>query len=95
MSQVVIHCPSTDKDIPTGIDLDKTAWEMMKIDQGATQCLWCGELHVWSKQEARLEDLSAQLELPVHRVEEPVEEADEPTQVIVQPVLAEKIAAQN
>jgi hypothetical protein len=93
MSQVVIHCPSTDKDIPTGIDLDKTAWESMKFDQGATQCLWCGELHVWSKQEARLEDLSAQLELPVHR-----DEVSEPVELPVktdQPVLAEKVAAQN
>ncbi|HLT61513.1 MAG TPA: hypothetical protein VK020_10000 [Microlunatus sp.] len=84
MSQVVIHCPETDKDIPTGIDLDKTAWESMKIEQGATQCLWCGELHVWSKQEARLEELSAPSDEQPEQIEGQAEQAEDQPELAVQ-----------
>lgn len=98
MSQVVINCPSTHKDIPTGIDLDKAAWDAMKLEQGATQCLWCGELHVWSKQQARLEESAAAEESEVSEETETSEKTvklEKARKAEEAPVATERLAASN
>ncbi|MFC7623664.1 hypothetical protein [Microlunatus sp. GCM10028923] len=98
MSQVVINCPSTHKDIPTGIDLDKAAWDSMKLDQGATQCLWCGELHVWSKQQARLEEFAVAEEAEVSEETEQTEKTvklEKARKSEEAPVVTERLAASN
>ncbi|GAB3768291.1 hypothetical protein [Microlunatus parietis] len=98
MSQVVINCPSTHKDIPTGIDLDKAAWDAMKLDQGATQCLWCGELHVWSKQQARLEEPAAAEESEVSEETDQAEKTvklEKARKSEEAPVATERLAASN
>jgi hypothetical protein len=98
MSQVVINCPSTHKDIPTGIDLDKAAWDAMKLEQGATQCLWCGELHVWSKQQARLEESAAAEESKVSEETEKTEKTvklEKARKAEEAPVATERLAASN
>lgn len=95
MSQVVINCPSTHKDIPTGIDLDKAAWDAMKLDQGTTQCLWCGELHVWSKQQARLEEPAAAPDSEESEQTEKTAKIEKARKSEERPAAPERLAASN
>lgn len=92
MSQVVIHCPTTNKDIPTGIDLDKETWDSTPIAQAATQCVWCGQLHVWSKLEARLDVLDESSEEQTD--DEPTEQLDKAPVVHLQSQAEEPSAEQ-
>jgi hypothetical protein len=53
MAIVMISCPNTGRDVPTGIETDPSSFENF----GATariQCPACGRIHAWSKTNAWL-----------------------------------------
>jgi hypothetical protein len=59
MALIVIKCPTTAEDVPTGMATDRAAWDRLPpIWLGEPfRCPKCGEIHVWTKNDAWLEDL--------------------------------------
>jgi endogenous inhibitor of DNA gyrase (YacG/DUF329 family) len=55
MGQVVIKCPKTGKSVPTGMAMDKRAFEGSTLSNNAIGCPHCGQTHVWSKLDAWVE----------------------------------------
>jgi hypothetical protein len=56
MSEALITCPSTGKTIRTGVHTDKRTWDSTTVENNRAKCEHCGEVHVWSKKDARLSD---------------------------------------
>ena len=54
MGKIMIKCPSTGKDIPTGMEADKTAFELSDYKNHSVMCPVCGKSHNWSKKDAWL-----------------------------------------
>jgi len=54
IGRVLVKCPSTDKDVPTGFTMSQSDWEVASIKAAAFTCKECGEMHTWSKQDGRL-----------------------------------------
>lgn len=52
MPMVMIRCPKTGKDAPTGISMDKKSFESSQMSNNQLKCPHCGEMHVWSKAQA-------------------------------------------
>ena len=53
--QVVIDCPKTKQRVYTGLAHDDAAFASATLEESAIQCPHCGEVHRWSKKDARLE----------------------------------------
>ena len=59
MARVLIDCPTTGKPVPTGFTASKDTFESSQITGEEVQCPHCGQLHVWAKGDAYLEDEEA------------------------------------
>lgn len=55
MPTVKIKCPQTGKDVTTGIEMDLQTFRIATLTNNAVQCPYCGQVHVWSKQDAFME----------------------------------------
>jgi len=58
MGMLTITCPKTKKAIATGISMDKRSFEdpTNKLSGNSVQCPHCGQMHVWEKKDARLQE---------------------------------------
>ncbi len=52
MPEILIRCPVTGKDLPTGIALPADAFLVADIDTFPVACPHCGQLHSWRKADA-------------------------------------------
>ncbi len=56
MRRVVITCPQTGHAVFVGAQMDEDAFERAHIkDETMKACPSCGQTHMWSKEDARLE----------------------------------------
>ena len=54
MPEILIRCPVTGKDVPTGIALSADAFQQAEINTYPVACPHCGQKHPWSKPDAFL-----------------------------------------
>lgn len=54
MSQVLITCPVSGEEVPTGISLPPELFEEAVFADNSVTCPACGQVHVWSKEDAFL-----------------------------------------
>ncbi|MGH6890181.1 MAG: hypothetical protein ACREHF_13470 [Rhizomicrobium sp.] len=52
MPMVMIKCPKTGKEVPTGIAMDKKSFESSEMANNKLHCPHCKEMHVWNKADA-------------------------------------------
>jgi hypothetical protein len=52
MGIVTVRCPTTGKDVPTGVVMDPDVFKAAALTAHAFVCDACGEPHVWEKAEA-------------------------------------------
>lgn len=54
MPDLLIKCPSTGKDVPTGFTMDRASFEepTNTIENCSVPCPYCRQVHVWSKADA-------------------------------------------
>lgn len=57
MPMVMIKCPKTGKDVPTGIAMDRTSFESSDMSDNKLRCPHCGETHAWNKKDAWVQPL--------------------------------------
>jgi hypothetical protein len=59
MALIVIKCPKSGEDVPTGMATDRTAWDRLPpLWVGEPfLCPTCRKVHRWTKEDAWLEDL--------------------------------------
>jgi hypothetical protein len=50
---VVIRCPRTGRQVPTGLEIDEATWGSLPVVISRMTCPACGAEHVWSKTYAR------------------------------------------
>ena len=55
MPRVMIRCPRTDRPIPTGIAMNEQSFQSSDLLDNAVACPECGGAHVWSKEDAYVE----------------------------------------
>ncbi|MFA5516344.1 MAG: hypothetical protein WDA20_08660 [Desulfuromonadales bacterium] len=55
MPEILIRCPVTGKDVPTGVALPAATFLKAEIDTFPVACPHCGQRHAWSKAEAYLQ----------------------------------------
>ena len=57
MGKVMIKCPETGKAVPTGMAMDKASFDTAVLSNNTLgNCPACGKDHVWSKEDAFLEE---------------------------------------
>jgi hypothetical protein len=56
MGTIVIKCPTTGKEINTGVGMDKRAFKIAVLDSNSIKCPHCSQTHVWSKKDAILKE---------------------------------------
>ncbi len=54
MSDIMIKCPTTGREVSVGIDTDQISFSQLPNIPASMTCPECGEAHVWSKGEAWL-----------------------------------------
>lgn len=54
--KVMVTCPKNGTKIFTGIILDSSSFESAILVNNKLDCYSCGEVHVWSKHDAALEE---------------------------------------
>jgi len=54
MGVIMIQCPSTGREVSTGIEMLDV--EQLPAIEAKTICPACGNIHLWTKHEARLAD---------------------------------------
>jgi hypothetical protein len=54
MSMIVIRCPHTGRDVSTGIEIDRTSFDLLPDILVRSNCPDCGMQHAWWKREAKL-----------------------------------------
>ena len=61
MGTLMVRCPHTGQDFPSGIETDRLSFERTPAFNGMIRCPVCGVDHAWSKIDAwvRDSDLSA------------------------------------
>ena len=52
MGTLMVRCPATGKDFPTGIDTDRLSFQLTPAFTGTIHCPLCGVEHSWSKIDA-------------------------------------------
>jgi hypothetical protein len=52
MPEVLIRCPQTGKDVPTGIMLDTDAFLNANLHNKEAHCPHCGRQHHWDQSDA-------------------------------------------
>ena len=53
-SMVVIKCPVTDDEVPTGLAMNLHSLHLLPTETVELQCPACGQRHVWSRRDAYL-----------------------------------------
>lgn len=56
MARVMIECPKTGRAIYTGLNLSWTTFESYEIGESRIKCAHCGEIHVWTRSDAMLDE---------------------------------------
>jgi endogenous inhibitor of DNA gyrase (YacG/DUF329 family) len=56
MANVMIKCPATGKLVPTGFEMDAQSFASSDLSDNSVSCPACGGTHVWSKEDAQLEE---------------------------------------
>jgi hypothetical protein len=54
MTEILIRCPVTGKDVPTGIALPAEVFLTAEIETRPVACPHCRQLHAWNKPDAYL-----------------------------------------
>jgi len=54
--RIMITCPETEKAVFTGIATEEQAFQTSTFENNTVACPHCGGNHVWSKDDAYLED---------------------------------------
>ena len=54
MSQVMIRCPATGKDVYTGLSFDWSTLDWQPLGELSFRCSACGKDHTWTKEDANL-----------------------------------------
>lgn len=54
MPMIYITCPVTGRPIATGLSLPEKYWDVVPLEDKQLHCPHCGQIHAWSKQDARL-----------------------------------------
>lgn len=57
MARVLIECPITRHQVWTGMELDQESFDGATISGERFTCPACGQIHIWDKEEASLEEL--------------------------------------
>jgi len=52
MGTLMVRCPRTGADFPSGIETDRLSFELTPAFTATIRCPWCAEDHVWSKIDA-------------------------------------------
>jgi hypothetical protein len=52
---VMIRCPTTAKNVPTGIAMDEQSFKTASMSGNSLQCPACGEMHTWAQGKALLQ----------------------------------------
>jgi hypothetical protein len=61
MAAVMIRCPKTGQDVPTGIDTDSRTFSDLPSALARAYCPHCGRNHMWAREVAWLaSDVSAE-----------------------------------
>lgn len=55
MPLIVITCPTTNKEVSTGMTMDKSSFDSTEITGNQFECSQCSQLHTWDKTDARLQ----------------------------------------
>ena len=53
-SMVVVRCPATDEEVPTGLVMDLMSFSHLALTKAELSCPSCGATHMWSKDDAWL-----------------------------------------
>ncbi len=54
MATVMIKCPTTGKDVSTGMSMDQQSFQTATLSNNSVRCSACGKDHVWNKKDAFL-----------------------------------------
>ena len=76
MPVVVVRCPSTKRDISTGIEIEPEIFARLPHVLSKTCCPACGAIHIWWPRIARLADSDPPVEDPVQ--ERPANQSNGP-----------------
>jgi len=49
---LMVRCPATGRDFPSGIEMDQLSFEKTPAFTGTIRCPFCGVEHPWSKIDA-------------------------------------------
>ena len=52
MGTLMVRCPRTGADFPSGIETDRLSFELTPAFTGTIRCPWCAAEHAWSKIDA-------------------------------------------
>jgi hypothetical protein len=74
MGTLVIQCPETGRQIPTGYEADAASFPRMPVFFGVTYCAICGADHQWFARDARVLNQPAGDEQPGSARRQPVAE---------------------
>jgi len=56
MPRVLITCPETGKQVYTGARFNWQTFDSAKIGERKVRCPYCGEEHVWRREDADLDE---------------------------------------
>jgi hypothetical protein len=56
MGLVVIKCPSTGKEVPTGFAMDKASFASSSMSGNSFTCPACRKQHTWNKADATVKE---------------------------------------
>jgi hypothetical protein len=59
MPDIMVNCPSTGKQINTGITMSKELFETAVMQGNLIQCPHCQQVHAWDKKDAYLQEEEA------------------------------------
>ena len=54
MGTVVIRCPITGQQVPTGILMSRAEFDQAKLESSVLRCPQCGRIHTWCRKDAQL-----------------------------------------
>lgn len=60
MARVMIECPQTGRMVYTGLNLSWNTFEIYKIGESCIECPYCGEVHVWTRPDAVLDEVGGE-----------------------------------
>jgi hypothetical protein len=64
MGFIAIYCPRTGREVSTGVECDREAFQRLRPLVMRMRCQACGSEHAWSKANARLVELPGSMPAP-------------------------------